>query len=167
MEQIKIRVTDKRIGHEKVIDFTLEGLLSAKGFIEQLPPYKDGEWEVLDNENHYESEESLTVRGKEYLNKTGEIPKENQEVHHLNKQHMEKKQLKDISTREVLEQQQKWWDNKDLPFTYEVLSEKYGSEKLVFTKMEKLVDEGYLEYGTSLRTAWLTDKAKDFLTLPS
>jgi hypothetical protein len=67
-------------------------------------------------------------------------------------------QLKDILIKEVLEQQQKWWDNKDLPFTYEVLGKKYGSEKLIFRKMEQLEMEGYLEYGTSLRTAWLTDK---------
>jgi hypothetical protein len=76
-------------------------------------------------------------------------------------------QLKDIPTKEVLEQQQKWCENKDLPFTYEVLGKKYGSEKLVFKKMEKLANENYLEYGVSLRTAWLTDKGKEFISLTS
>lgn len=72
--------------------------------------------------------------------------------------------LKDIPTREVLEQQQKWWENKELPFTYEVLGQKYGSEKLVFMKMQKLLREGYLEYGVSLRTAWLTEKGKSVIS---
>lgn len=72
--------------------------------------------------------------------------------------------LKDISIKEVLEQQQKWWNNKELPFTYEVLGEKYGSEKLVYKKMEQLDRLGYLDCGVSLRTAWLTEKAKEYLT---
>lgn len=71
--------------------------------------------------------------------------------------------LKDIPTKEVLTQQQKWWYDKDLPFTYEALGDKYGSQKLIYRKMEKLADEGYLEYGVSLRTAWLTEKAKELL----
>jgi hypothetical protein len=75
-----------------------------------------------------------------------------------------KYQLKDIPIREVLEQQRRWQKNKELPYTYEVLGKKYGSEKLVFKKMEKLADEGYLEYGVSLRTAWLTEKGEDSLS---
>lgn len=78
--------------------------------------------------------------------------------------------VKDIPTIEVLKQQKKWWDiNKKMdrqsnPYTYEVLGKKYGNEKVVFRKMEKLVDDGYLEYGVSLRTAWLTEKAERLLT---
>lgn len=94
-----------------------------------------------------------------------------------------KKSLKDIPIKEVLEQQQKWCENnhrnfksiEDLrdmftaerepnPFTYEVLGPKYGSEKLVFKKMEQLCRDGYLEYGTSIRTAWLTDKGKETIS---
>lgn len=71
--------------------------------------------------------------------------------------------LKDIPVEEVLIQQQKWWKNNELPFTYEVLGEKYGSEKLVYKKMEKLAGLGYLEYGVSLRTAWLTEKGKELV----
>lgn len=85
-----------------------------------------------------------------------------------------KYQLKDIPVGEVLLQQYKWSINnrksggmirpsevdyiKDFPYTYEILGKKYGSEKLIFKLMEKLADLGYLEYGVSLRTAWLTDK---------
>ena len=73
-------------------------------------------------------------------------------------------QLKDISIKTILEQQQQWQDNNDLSFTYEILSKKYNcSEKLIYKKMEKLVDKDYLEYGVSLRTAWLTEKGLKFL----
>lgn len=69
--------------------------------------------------------------------------------------------LKDIPTRDILLRQQEWWENKDLPFTYEAFPQ--WPEKLVFKKMERLADEGYLEYGVSLRTAWLSEKGKQFL----
>lgn len=70
--------------------------------------------------------------------------------------------LSDIPINEVLEQQLKFSEanrrGEIIPWTYEVLGEKYGSEKLVLKKMEQLADRGYLEYGVSLRTAWLTEK---------
>ena len=88
-----------------------------------------------------------------------------------------KKQLKDISTIEVLKQQHKYNVNiqesggmirrptkkyiKNFPFTYEILGKKYGSQKLIYRKMEKLDKQGYLEYGVSLRTSWLTEKGLD------
>lgn len=34
------------------------------------------------------------------------------------------------------------------------------SEKAFFVKAEELTDRGYLEYGVSVRGAWLTDKGK-------
>ena len=74
---------------------------------------------------------------------------------------MKKIQVKDVLTQEVLKKQQEWWNNKNLPFTYERF--KGVPEKVVFRKMEKLVEQGYLEYGTSLRTAWLTDKGKKLI----
>ncbi len=46
-------------------------------------------------------------------------------------------QLKDIPTTEVLEQQQKWWNDNSLP----------------------------LECGVSIRTAWLTDKGKKLIDI--
>lgn len=90
---------------------------------------------------------------------------------------MKKLSLKDIPAKDVLLQQQRWTENnkkcgwpyyadspdyvKDFPFTYEAFPQ--WPEKLVFKKMEKLSDEGYLEYGVSLRTAWLTEKGKKYL----
>lgn len=37
------------------------------------------------------------------------------------------------------------------------------TEKVVLTKMEKLADRGYIEYGVSARTGWLTDKGRSAL----
>jgi hypothetical protein len=73
-------------------------------------------------------------------------------------------QLKDIPDIEVLEYQQRWWEDNNLPYVYEELGKKYGSQKLVLKKMEKLVENKYLEYGVSLRTAWLTDKGKSLIS---
>jgi hypothetical protein len=84
-----------------------------------------------------------------------------------------KYQSKDIPIKEVLQLQQIWTENNHnywhgksnikIPYTYEILGIKYGSENLVFSKMEKLYRKGYLEYGTSLRTSWLTDKGREYL----
>lgn len=37
--------------------------------------------------------------------------------------------------------------------------------KVCYRAMERACDRGYLEYGVSLRTAWLTDKGKALLGL--
>lgn len=72
--------------------------------------------------------------------------------------------LKDIPDIVVLKRQKEWCENKDLPFTYEAFPQ--WPEKLIYRKMEKLVDKGYLEYGVSLRTSWLTDKGLELINLP-
>lgn len=85
-------------------------------------------------------------------------------------------EMKDIPIREVLEYQKKWTENnkksggmirepdkdyiENMPFCYEALS---YPEKVVYRVMEKLADENYLEYGVSLRTAWLTEKGEILL----
>lgn len=80
-------------------------------------------------------------------------------------------QVKDVSTYLVLKYQHErseanknwlqWGDNPKIPFTYERFPN--IPEKVVFRKMEKLAEQGYLEYGVSLRTAWLTEKGKKYL----
>ena len=86
-------------------------------------------------------------------------------------------QMKDIPIREVLEYQKKWSENnsksggmvrlpdadfvEDMPFCYEALP---YPPKVIFKVMEKLADQDYLEYGVSLRTAWLSQKGLDYLT---
>lgn len=73
---------------------------------------------------------------------------------------MKKISMKDIPIKDILEYQKKWWENKDLPFCYEALP---YPPKVIYKKMEKLADEGYLDYGVSLRTAWLSDKGEKYL----
>ena len=81
--------------------------------------------------------------------------------------------MKDIPIKEVLAYQKKWHENnmksggmvrppeadfvEDMPFTYEALP---YPPKVIFKVMEKLAEQDYLEYGVSLRTAWLTEKAE-------
>jgi hypothetical protein len=74
---------------------------------------------------------------------------------------MNGKQVKNVSTIDVLRFQQEWWEDKRLPYAYERFPNM--PQKVVYRKMEKLVVQGFLEYGVSLRTSWLTDKAKKLL----
>jgi hypothetical protein len=47
---------------------------------------------------------------------------------------------------------------------YEILSEVTGEcEKVCFRAMERASNRGLLNYGVSLRTAWLTDKGRELL----
>lgn len=47
---------------------------------------------------------------------------------------------------------------------YELLAESTGEcEKVCYRAMERAAKHGLLEYGTSLRTAWLTDKGRQLL----
>lgn len=53
------------------------------------------------------------------------------------------------------------------PFPYEIIAKKTGcAEKVAFRAMERADGRGYLEYGVSLRTAWLTEKGLE-LTAPT
>lgn len=47
---------------------------------------------------------------------------------------------------------------------YRTACEKY-SEKAVLSKMQELVERDYLDYGVSVRTAWLTPKGRATLAL--
>jgi len=50
------------------------------------------------------------------------------------------------------------------PFPYEIIAQKTGcAEKVAYRAMERAVDSDYLDYGVSLRTAWLTEKGKEVL----
>lgn len=73
--------------------------------------------------------------------------------------------LKDIPVEAILRAQHEWYASPDKgkprPWGHESLTQ--WPAKLVLCKMQKLVDQGYLEYGVSLRTAWLTAKGKAYL----
>lgn len=76
-------------------------------------------------------------------------------------------QLKHISDLEILEAVQAFneanrrdWRTSVTPEV--ALAGKYP-EKLILRKMEVLDQRGFLDYGVSLRTAWLTDRGKAYL----
>ena len=50
------------------------------------------------------------------------------------------------------------------PYPYEALSVETGQpEKVCYRAMERACDRGYIEYGVSLRTGWLTKEGKALL----
>ena len=50
------------------------------------------------------------------------------------------------------------------PFPYEIIAQKTGCvEKVAYCAMERADDRGYIDYGVSLRTGWLTEKGKELL----
>ena len=55
-----------------------------------------------------------------------------------------------------------------VPYPYEILSAVTGEcEKVCFRAMERACDRGYIEYGVSLRTGWLTRKGAELIGLLS
>ena len=72
--------------------------------------------------------------------------------------------MKDITGLQVVQAQQRWRDNDHGPWAYEILQVETGQpEKVCYKCMERAADRGLLEYGVSLRTAWLTDKGEALL----
>jgi len=73
--------------------------------------------------------------------------------------------MKDITDAQVCRAVQDFRDrNLDLPWPYEALAAETGQpEKVCFRAMERADRRGFLEYGVSLRTAWLTEKGKALL----
>lgn len=50
------------------------------------------------------------------------------------------------------------------PWAYEILAEQTGShENVAYAACERAFEHGLIEYGTSLRSGWLTDKGKALL----
>lgn len=74
-------------------------------------------------------------------------------------------QTKDITDRMVCEAVSEY--NKDPhnnPFPYVALSKKTGcAEKVAFRAMERADDRGLIDYGVSLRTAWLTETGENLV----
>lgn len=75
--------------------------------------------------------------------------------------------VKDISDKQVCEayaeaERQRGPDwNRHYDFPYVILQRMTGQpEKVCYRAMERASDRGYIEYGVSLRTGWLTDKGR-------
>ncbi len=80
-----------------------------------------------------------------------------------------KLQVKDISDLLVCQHVQRWKDAQDrnTPWPYETIAAETGCvEKVAYKAMERACERDYIEYGTSLRTGWLTKKGKDLLNDP-
>jgi hypothetical protein len=76
---------------------------------------------------------------------------------------------KDISDKQVCQAYAKMRelienDNIPAPMPYDYLQEMTGEcFKVCYRSMERAYNRGYIEYGVSLRTGWLTDKGKALL----
>lgn len=71
---------------------------------------------------------------------------------------------KDVSDLQVVQAHAKYHAEPLGRWPYELLAEWTGQvEKVCFRAMERASDRGLLEYGVSLRTAWLTQKGKALL----
>ena len=69
---------------------------------------------------------------------------------------------KDISDKQVCEAVRDSRVANFSPWPYELLSDRTGQcQKVCFRAMERAYDRGYLEYGTSLRTAWVTKEGEE------
>jgi hypothetical protein len=54
----------------------------------------------------------------------------------------------------------------EFEWPYNILQRVTGQpEKVCYRAMERASDRGYIEYGVSLRTGWLTDKGKALLSV--
>ena len=72
--------------------------------------------------------------------------------------------MKNLTDLQVVRAQQQWVDNPRGPWGYEILEEQSGEcRKVVLKCLERAVDRDLLDYGVSLRTAWLTEKGKGLL----
>lgn len=69
----------------------------------------------------------------------------------------------DIPTKAVLIACHRFHDG-DGSAPYKVLADKFNApEKVVYAAMEREDNKGLIDYGVSLRTAWVTPKGYEFL----
>lgn len=69
----------------------------------------------------------------------------------------------DIPTRAVLMACHKFHNDDDLA-PWKILMDEFNApQKVIYAAMEREVSKGHLDYGVSLRTAWVTPKGYEFL----
>ena len=72
--------------------------------------------------------------------------------------------MKDITDLQVVRAQKQWRENKKGPWSYEILMAETGQpEKVCYRCLERACNRAFIDYGTSLRTAWLTPKGEALL----
>ena len=73
---------------------------------------------------------------------------------------------KDIPTYYVLMACHKFHSEKDVfrPGPWQILMDQFNApEKVVYAAMERDFKKGYIEYGVSLRTGWVTEEGYEYL----
>lgn len=70
---------------------------------------------------------------------------------------------KDITTKMVLSA---YLESKKInKFPHEIIQENTGYPlKVIWSAIERDLDNDYIEYGVSMRTGWLTEKGLEYLT---
>jgi hypothetical protein len=77
---------------------------------------------------------------------------------------MKKYSSANISDKQVLAAIQKSHEMGFDKYCYEILAEESGCPlKVCYTALERVNDKGYIDYGVSVRTAWLTDEGEAVL----
>lgn len=72
--------------------------------------------------------------------------------------------MKDIGDKQVCEAYKTSREIQHVKYPYEILHEITGQpEKVCYRTMERAFSRGYIEYGVSLRTGWLTEKGEELL----
>lgn len=72
---------------------------------------------------------------------------------------------KDITDEQVCRAAQQWHAAPSADaFIVDILAKQTKQpDKVCYRAMERTHERGYIEYGVSLRTAWLTDKGKELI----
>lgn len=71
---------------------------------------------------------------------------------------------KDVTDRMVCEAVAQWEAERDGVWSYDILEARTGQcFKVCYAALERAAERDLIEYGVSLRTAWLTDKGKALL----
>lgn len=74
---------------------------------------------------------------------------------------MAMKHVSDYMVCVAVDTYRQFYKTTDVPYPYETLAKFTGQpEKVCYRAMERALRRGYLEYGVSLRTGWLTEKGK-------
>ena len=86
------------------------------------------------------------------------LPIKNKEVSQEPIKEERKLQCKDIDLTLILQLIYAHRINRDTPFAYEILTDMGFPINVIYAKYIKLNKKGYVEYGVSIRTGWLTDE---------
>lgn len=69
----------------------------------------------------------------------------------------------DIPTKAVLRACHRFHNYNDSPPWIKLMNQFNAPEKVVYAAMERDVNKGFLDYGVSLRTSWVTPKGYEYL----